>query len=85
MHQLAGNIVVLFMAARNHISKSRKRFESWKIQTSEGGRAGRENAKSATDADHSEGCFAHRGGTNAGVGGPIEGVLKIYASKIFDQ
>lgn len=25
------------MGARNHISKSRKRFESWKIQTSEGG------------------------------------------------
>lgn len=43
------------------------------------------DAKSAIDADHSGDCFPHEGGTNAGFGGPAEGVLKISASKIFDQ
>lgn len=49
------------------------------------GEAGTWDAKSAIDADHSGGCFPHRGGPNAGFGGPAEGVLKISASKIFDQ
>lgn len=49
------------------------------------GKAGKTDAKSATDADHSGGCLPRGGGANAGFRGPAEGVLKISASKIFDQ
>lgn len=49
------------------------------------GKAGKRDAKSAIDADDSGSCFPHGGRINAGFGGPAEGVLKISASKIFDQ
>lgn len=49
------------------------------------GKAGKRDAKTTIDADHSGSCFPHGGGTKAGFGGPAEGVLKISASKIFDQ
>lgn len=36
---LGRNIIVLFIGVRKHISKRRKPFESWKMQTAGGGGA----------------------------------------------
>lgn len=77
LHQLCRHV-------KYHISEAEK---DWIMENSSAwrGKAGKRDAKSAIDADHSGSCFPYGGGTNAGFGGPAEGVLKISASKIFDQ
>lgn len=60
-------------------------FESWQIQTSEGRGQGGKMPSPPQKLTTQEAAFAHRGGANSGVGGPIEGVLRISARKIFDQ